>query len=54
MKITLSAIKADVDSLVGHSSIHPNLLESGKESLKKAKETGLIMDYYVTAVGDDP
>lgn len=53
MKITLSVIKADIGGFVGHSSIHPDLVEIGKESLKKAKETGLVIDYHVTAVGDD-
>ncbi len=53
MKVTLSVIKADIGGLVGHCSIHPALLEIGEESLKEARDAGLIIDYHVTAVGDD-
>lgn len=52
-KITLSVIKADVGGYVGHSAIHPALLEKAEQSLKKAKKDGLIIDYYVGHVGDD-
>jgi fructose 1,6-bisphosphate aldolase/phosphatase len=51
--ITVSVIKADIGGLVGHSGIHPDLLEAAREQLEKAKQQGLIMDYYVTRVGDD-
>ncbi len=51
--ITVSVIKADIGGLVGHSGIHPDLLEAAREQLEKAKRQGLIMDYYVTRVGDD-
>lgn len=53
MKVTLSVIKADVGGLVGHCYIHSDLLEIGEESLKKARDEGLVIDYHVTAVGDD-
>lgn len=53
MRVTLSVIKADIGGLVGHCSIHPALLEIGEESLKEARNSGLIIDYHVTAVGDD-
>jgi len=46
-------IKADIGGLVGHSGIHPDLIAIGEESLKAAKEKGTIVDYHVTAVGDD-
>ncbi len=52
-KITLSVIKADVGGYVGHSSIHQNLLDVAEESLSKAKDQGLLVDYHVTRVGDD-
>ncbi len=52
-KITISLIKADCGSLVGHSTVHPEQLKVAEESLKKAKESGLILDYYVFHCGDD-
>ncbi len=51
-KITLSVIKADVGGYVGHSSVHPALLEKAKETLAGAR-SGLLVDYHVTHVGDD-
>lgn len=53
MKVTLSVIKADIGGYVGHSSSHPDILATAKESLEKAKTQGLLMDYHVTACGDD-
>jgi fructose 1,6-bisphosphate aldolase/phosphatase len=53
MDITLSLIKADVGGYVGHSSCHPDLLDKAKESMEHAKQQGLLIDYYVTACGDD-
>lgn len=53
MDITLSLIKADVGGYVGHSSSHPDVIQKAKESLEHAKEQGLLIDYYVTACGDD-
>ncbi len=53
MDITLSLIKADVGGYVGHSSSHPDVIQKAKESLERAKEQGLLIDYYVTACGDD-
>ncbi|GAH94125.1 unnamed protein product, partial [marine sediment metagenome] len=53
MDITLSVIKADVGGYVGHSSSHPDVIQKAKESLERAKEQGLLIDYYVTACGDD-
>ncbi|MHB1415423.1 MAG: fructose-1,6-bisphosphate aldolase/phosphatase [Chloroflexota bacterium] len=53
MMITLSVIKADVGGFVGHSSMHPALLERAREKLGEAKEKGLLVDFFVTRVGDD-
>ncbi len=53
MKITLSVIKADIGSLAGHHTVHPNQIEVAKERLNEAKKTDLIKDFYVSAVGDD-
>lgn len=49
-KVTISVIKADVGGLVGHTGVHPNLIEKAKEHLAKSE---LLRDFYVTAVGDD-
>jgi len=53
MEITLSVIKADVGGYVGHSSSHPDVIQKAKESLERAKEQELLIDYYVTVCGDD-
>ena len=53
MKLTLSVIKADVGGYVGHSSIHPNLMDVAREKLSRAKEKGPLIDFHVTSVGDD-
>jgi fructose 1,6-bisphosphate aldolase/phosphatase len=52
-KITLSVIKADIGGWVGHSSIHPALIECANRELATAKENGGIVDYHVSACGDD-
>ncbi|TES90742.1 MAG: fructose 1,6-bisphosphatase [Candidatus Cloacimonadota bacterium] len=52
-KITLSAIKADVGGFVGHSSMHPALMEKAKELLESAKNQRLLVDFCVTHCGDD-
>jgi fructose 1,6-bisphosphate aldolase/phosphatase len=51
--ITFSVIKADVGGLVGHSSIHPELIEEAQDRLEAAQTQDLIVDFYVTACGDD-
>lgn len=51
-KITLSVIKADVGGYVGHSSMHPALMDKAKECLDKVKGK-LLVDFYVTCCGDD-
>ena len=48
--ITLSVIKADIGSFVGHSQVHPDLIEIAKKELKKSK---FLIDFYVTNCGDD-
>ncbi len=52
-KITVSLIKADVGSLVGHGRVHPKIIETASECLQKAKDSGLLVDFFVTSVGDD-
>ncbi len=53
MKVTVSLIKADVGGWPGHVKVHPRLIEIAKEELEKAKNDGLIIDYYVFNAGDD-
>lgn len=52
-KITVSVIKADIGGWVGHSAIHPALIENANGKLATAKTSGILMDYHVTACGDD-
>ena len=50
---TLSVIKADVGGFVGHSSIHEDLINEAGEQLEAAQAQNLLVDYHVTACGDD-
>jgi fructose 1,6-bisphosphate aldolase/phosphatase len=52
-KITISVIKADVGSIGGHIRPSEEMLKVVKEKVKGAKESGLILDYYVGYTGDD-
>ena len=53
VKVTISLIKADIGSLAGHHVAHPDTLTAATSVLSKAKDKGLIIDFYVTNVGDD-
>ena len=53
MKITISLIKADIGSVAGHVRVHEQTIRVAKENLEKAKQEGLITDYYVFNAGDD-
>lgn len=52
-RITISVIKADVGGYVGHSDVHPALLQKAEERLEEAKNKGLLIDYCRSKVGDD-
>ncbi|MDI6840090.1 MAG: fructose-1,6-bisphosphate aldolase/phosphatase [bacterium] len=52
-KVTVSVIKADIGGYVGHSSSHPDILKKAEESLKIAKDKGLLIDFHVMHCGDD-
>ncbi|MEM0100175.1 MAG: fructose-1,6-bisphosphate aldolase/phosphatase [Desulfurococcaceae archaeon] len=52
-KVTLTIIKADVGSIAGHHIVHPDQLAAATKILAEAKQKGLIIDFYVTNVGDD-
>jgi fructose 1,6-bisphosphate aldolase/phosphatase len=53
MKTTLSVIKADIGGYVGHSESHPDILNLARDSLKRARDKGLLIDFHVTKCGDD-
>lgn len=52
-RLTISAIKADVGGWVGHSSVHPELLESAGAAVREAIERDLLIDGKVGSCGDD-
>ncbi|MGH7546111.1 MAG: fructose 1,6-bisphosphatase, partial [Gemmatimonadota bacterium] len=52
-KTTLSCIKADIGGFVGHSAIHPALLEDAEAQLERARDRGFLIDFRVTYCGDD-
>ena len=52
-KITFSVIKADIGGYVGHSSMHPDLIETAEKALQKHKDQNLIIDFHVSHCGDD-
>ncbi len=51
--LTLSAIKADVGSIGGHTRPSSAMLAVAAESLRKAAAAGTILDFDVTHTGDD-
>ncbi len=53
MKITLTVIKADIGGYVGHSSVHPEVLNRVKEVGLEAKDKGIIKDVSLLTCGDD-
>ncbi|MDA0302659.1 MAG: fructose-1,6-bisphosphate aldolase/phosphatase [Chloroflexi bacterium] len=53
MPQTLSVIKADIGGWVGHSSMHPEILDVGKERMAQAVQSGLLIDGQAHACGDD-
>ena len=53
MPQTLSVIKADVGGYVGHSAMHPEVLDQGREFLARAVQSGLLIDGHASSCGDD-
>jgi fructose 1,6-bisphosphate aldolase/phosphatase len=53
METTLSVIKADTGGFVGHTDVHPRMLELAKAKLAAAARDGLLIDFHVNRVGDD-
>ncbi len=52
-KVTVSVIKADVGSVVGHSRPHPAMMDACRDVLAEGVKSGCLQDFYVTRVGDD-
>ncbi|EHR52167.1 fructose 1,6-bisphosphatase [Saccharomonospora marina XMU15] len=50
---TLSIIKADTGGFVGHSAVHPDLLATAQEAVRRAVGDGLLLDAHVASCGDD-
>jgi len=53
MKITLSAIKADVGSIGGHTKPSDKMMAAVKSIIHDAISRGTIIDGFVTSTGDD-
>ncbi len=52
MKVTISHIKADIGSLPGHTTVHPDVMDEVKRYVKE-KGASLLSDFHVSNVGDD-
>lgn len=51
--LTLSAIKADVGSIGGHTRPSSRMLQLAQDRLEEAKNEGMLIDFDVTFTGDD-
>jgi fructose 1,6-bisphosphate aldolase/phosphatase len=51
--ITLSIIKADTGGFVGHSAVHPEQMDEARSRVRRATESGLLVDGHVASCGDD-
>lgn len=51
--LTISAIKADVGGVGGHTKPSETMLEAAREELEGAVDDGLIVDFDLTHTGDD-
>jgi len=53
LRVTVSTIKADVGAICGHTAPHPAMLYGIDALLAEAISSGLILDSYLTFIGDD-
>ncbi len=53
MEVTLSVIKADTGGYVGHTEVHPEMMEAARSRAADAVDSGLLRDAHVSRVGDD-
>jgi fructose 1,6-bisphosphate aldolase/phosphatase len=53
MDVTLSVIKADTGGYVGHTDVHPEMMQVARDRVAQAIQQGLLLDGQVSRVGDD-
>ena len=53
MSLTISAIKADVGSVGGHTQPSSTMMETTRERLQRAKADGVVNDFHAWFTGDD-
>jgi fructose 1,6-bisphosphate aldolase/phosphatase len=53
MRLTLSVIKADVGSIGGHTRPSEEMMAAAREDVRRAVESGLLLDGFVSHTGDD-
>jgi fructose 1,6-bisphosphate aldolase/phosphatase len=53
VEITLSVVKADTGGFVGHTEVHPKMMEVARERTAGAVREGLLIDAHVNRAGDD-
>lgn len=53
MKTTVSLIKADIGSIPGHVTVHPDILDLMEDEMDRAMEENIIIDSHVFNAGDD-
>ncbi len=53
MQVTLSVIKADTGGFVGHSDVHPEMLQVADRMLQAAVAREELIDAHTSRVGDD-
>ncbi|HUB92503.1 MAG TPA: fructose 1,6-bisphosphatase [Candidatus Saccharimonadales bacterium] len=53
MKLTLTAIKADIGSIGGHTRPSDEVFENVRAFIEKGKKAAGIIDYYIGYTGDD-
>jgi len=51
--LTISAIKADVGSIGGHTKPSEQMLDTSRQGMEDAVHNGLIIDFDITHTGDD-
>jgi fructose 1,6-bisphosphate aldolase/phosphatase len=51
--VTVSAVKADIGGYVGHSDVHPDLVDEAVQRVNAAIDEGLLIDGSVNSCGDD-
>lgn len=52
-QVTVSVIKADIGGFVGHSAMHPALLERASQMMENFRSRQALIDFHVTSCGDD-